>query len=153
MRRIARAIPLHPGFKSESRVAAEARNPANEMRFPVSREDGGNAPASSAEAATGNALRVVRGQRIADGPFSHGFNNAYNADTIGTGTPCLAALRTAAPCKASTSILFPCSRSINSDDLVVGGMLVMYSSRVSKRFAEIVTPSALAIAAISRDAA
>ena len=37
--------------------------------------------------------------------------------------------------------------------LVVGGMLCMYSCKVSKRFAEIVTLSAFAIAAISRDAA
>ena len=31
--------------QSESRVSAKARNPANEMRFPVSREAGGNASA------------------------------------------------------------------------------------------------------------
>jgi hypothetical protein len=46
-RRIARAIPLGPGFTSESRVAAKARNPEHEMRFPAFREDGDNALALS----------------------------------------------------------------------------------------------------------
>jgi len=52
---------LHARFraalqKSESRVSAQPRNPANEMRFPVSREEGGNALAlsHSAEAAAGH---------------------------------------------------------------------------------------------------
>jgi hypothetical protein len=39
--------------KSESRVTAKPRNPVNEMRFPVSREDGDNA----------SALSPVRGGR------------------------------------------------------------------------------------------
>ena len=38
VRPIARAIPRRPRRKSESRVSAQARNRAHEMRFPVSRE-------------------------------------------------------------------------------------------------------------------
>jgi hypothetical protein len=70
-RRIARAIPLGPGLKSESRVSAKPRNPANEMRFPVSREDGGNASArcrQSAEVAAGSPSRTERGALPACAP-------------------------------------------------------------------------------------
>jgi hypothetical protein len=42
---------------------------------------------------------------------------------IGTGTPVLAARRTAAPSSASTSIRFPCSKSSSSEDRIDPGMV------------------------------
>jgi hypothetical protein len=42
---------------------------------------------------------------------------------IGTGTPAAAARRITAPCSASTSMRLPCDRSINSDDLIVPGIV------------------------------
>jgi hypothetical protein len=53
VRRIARAISRCPCGDRNRASSAKPRNPANEMRFPVSREDGGNA----------SALSPVRGGR------------------------------------------------------------------------------------------
>ena len=49
--------------RAEVEPMNEPRNPAHEMRFPVSRKDGGNAPArcrQSAEAAAGSPSREPR---------------------------------------------------------------------------------------------
>ena len=88
------------------------------------------------------------------GPFSHGFSTAYSVDMIGTGTPCF--------CGAAHG------GALQRLDLDALALLEIDQQRrprrrrdvgpctpssVSKRFAEIVTPSAFAIAAISRDAA
>ena len=60
------------GLKSESRVSAKARNPANEMRFPVSRQDGGNASALSPVRGGRRRLFLARSaQRIGDNISSH----------------------------------------------------------------------------------
>ena len=56
------SVPVMP--TSESRVPAKGRNPANEMRFPASREDDGDASASatSVEATPGDPLVQSRAE-------------------------------------------------------------------------------------------
>ena len=68
--RIARAISLQRQHQSKSRVTAKARNSANEVRFPASREDGGDAKRcrQSAEAAGGRRRDAHRaGERATVG--------------------------------------------------------------------------------------